>query len=302
MMEPQMGMTYAELAGSAAWAETRGLDVFARADHLFSSQSRPHVTETFTSLAAIAVETSAIELCVMVTPITFRHPAIIAKSAATLSEISGGRFRLGVGTGWMDLEHEAFGLDLWPMNERFERLEEALGYLSAAFADAPVAYTGRYYSLEAVDVLPTGSGVPIVVGGSGPKRTPRLAGTYAAEFNIGIRAPAVLADRIGKVRLAAEAAGRDPDQIKFSVASPVITGADESSYQRRLAAAAQTRGRTPAEHESAWQKAGIPVGTRDDVRRVLDDVAEVGVQRFYMQHFAAPDLDEFSEVFDALGA
>ena len=298
-----MGMTYTELVEAAKWAESRGLDVFARADHVFSSQQTPHVTETFTSLAGIALETTSIELCVMVTPISFRHPAIIAKSAATIDEMSGGRFRLGVGTGWMELEHEAFGMELWGMKERFERLEETLGYLRAAFAQGAAGFSGKHYSLDKIDIRPKPTGaLPIVVGGSGPTKTPRLAGTYADEFNIGIRDPATLADRIGKVRAAAEKAGRDPGAIKFSVASPVLTGADESAYQQRLAVAATARDRSPAEHENAWKSAGIPVGTQDAVRRVIEDITAVGVQRFYMQHFAAPDLAEFEEVFDSLGA
>lgn len=303
MMEPQVGMTYAELAGAATWAEARGLAVFARADHLYSSRETPHVTEAFTSLAGIALETKAIELCVMVTPISFRHPAIIAKSAATIDEMSGGRFRLGVGTGWMELEHEAFGMELWPMSERFDRLEETLGYLRAAFADGAVGFSGDYYRLDKIDVRPKPTGdLAIVVGGSGPRRTPYLAGTYGDEFNIGIRDPATLADRIGKVRAAADAAGRDPDAIKFSVAGPVLTGADEASFQRRLAAAAAIRDRSPEEHEQVWRAAGIPVGTAAAVRRVVDDIAAVGVQRFYLQHFTAPDHEELAEVFDSLGA
>ena len=260
MMEPQMGMTYAQLAEAARWAEARGLAVFARADHVFSSKEAPHVTETFTSLAGVAYETSSIELCVMVTPISFRHPAIIAKSAATLDEMSGGRFRLGLGTGWMDLEHDAFGMELWPMAERFARLEEALGYLRAAFAAGATGYSGTYYSLDAIDVLPVPRNLPLVVGGSGPKKTPRLAGTYADEFNIGIRDPATLEDRITKVRAAAEAAGRDPEAILFSVATPVLTGADQAGYRSRLEAMASSRDRSPEEHEEAWRSAGIPVG------------------------------------------
>lgn len=303
MMEPQMGMTYAELVESAKWAEARGLDVFARADHVFSSKQTPHVTESFTSLAGVALETRSIELCLLVTPISFRHPAIIAKSAATLDEMSGGRFRLGVGTGWMELEHEAFGLELWPMTERFERLEEALAYLRAALGNGATGYKGKYYSLDEVDIRPKPTGdLPIVVGGSGPRKTPRLAGTYGDEFNIGIKKPGTLADRIAKVRAAAQEVGRDPGLIKFSVASPVLTGRDEESYRDRLSAAADERGRTPEEHEASWREAGIPVGTPDQVRRVVDAAAEVGVQRFYMQHFSAPDLQEFEEIFEVLGA
>ena len=302
MMEPQMGMTYAELVESAKWAEARGLDVFARADHIFSSQPQPHVTETFTSLAGVAVETSTIELCVMVTPISFRHPAIIAKSAATLDEISGGRFRLGVGTGWMDLEHDVFGMELWPMAQRFDRLEETLGYLRAAFAAEAAGYEGKHYSLDPVDVLPVPTNLPIVVGGSGPNKTPRLAGTYADEFNIGIRDPATLEDRITKVRAAAERAGRDPDAILFSAATPVLTGRDEAGYRRRLEAMAASRDRSPAEHEEAWRSVGIPIGPPDEVQRVVAAAAEAGVQRIYVQHFAAPDYEDFDDVFSALGA
>lgn len=203
----------------------------------------------------------------------------------------------------MELEHEAFGLELWPLKERFDRLEETLAYLRAAFADGAVGFAGDYYRLDEIDVRPKPTGkLPIVVGGSGPERTPYLAGTYADEFNIGIKDPATLVDRIGKVRAAATKADRDPDAIKFSVTTPVLTGADEASYQRRLAAAAATRDRTPQEHENVWRAAGVPVGTADAVRRLLDDIAGAGVQRIYVQHFAGPDDQEFAEVFDSLGA
>ena len=148
MTEPQLGMTYAELLGAARFAERAGLAVFARSDHFdFPRFDSPHATEAFTTLAGLAEATERIELCVLVSPITFRHPGIIAKMSATIDEMSGGRLALGVGTGWMPEEHELLGLDFPELGERFDRFEESLAYLTAAFSGEGRGFTGEHYTL-----------------------------------------------------------------------------------------------------------------------------------------------------------
>lgn len=289
MVEPQVGGSYDDLLRLARYSESRELDVFARSDHYLSRGPAPAATDAFASLSGLARDTQRIKLCVLVAPITFRHPAVVAKTAATIDEMSGGRFELGVGTGWMELEHEAFGLPLPPLRERFDRLEESLGYLRAAFGDGPTGYQGAHYSLDEIDVRPKPLDLPIIVGGTGPRKTPTLAGRFADEYNSGV--DDAHAGRVGVLREAATAAGRDPDAILLSVASPIVMGADPAEYRRRLVARAG--GEAEADDLDARMRARtIPVGLPQEVAESRDRLAAAGIGRIYIQIFEAlPDID-----------
>ncbi|MGH8935800.1 MAG: LLM class flavin-dependent oxidoreductase [Acidimicrobiia bacterium] len=288
--------TYQDVLAAARLAEDLGLAAFATADHyLYESPTAGVVglPDSFALLAGLARETSRIELATLVSPITFRHPAVLAKLAATIDQMSGGRFSLGVGTGWMEVEHQALGIPFPPLGERFERLEEALIYLRAAFGKAEGGFEGRHYRLGSSGLQPQPAGpMRLIVGGNGPRRTPRLAGAYADEYNQLTEVPAVLAERIGRARAAAERAGRDPTSLRISVAGPVVVGRDERVYGDRLAEAAAARGRRPEELEERLRRRGVPLGTAAAARRVLDDMAEAGVDRFYLQGFASGDPAE----------
>lgn len=301
MTEPQLGGTYEEQLSAARWAEQTGLTCFARSDHYYSSrQPPPDATDAFSVLAGLARETTRIRLCVLVSPITFRHPAVLAKMAATIDQMSNGRLDLGVGTGWMDLEHDAFGLPFPAWSERFGRLEEALLYLRAAFAEGPQEFAGRYYELEA-DVRPRPeTRIPIIVGGQGPQRTPRLAGTFADEYNHFIAEASEIAPKIERVRAAASKAGRDPDQITMSVMGPVLVGTDQNGYRRRLEAAAAARNEQPEELEMQWASHGIPLGTPSRVAETLAGLRHVGITKFYVQHLDLSDLTGIDETFAVL--
>jgi len=299
MSEPQLGMTYAELLDAARIAEDLGLAVFARSDHIaFQEIEGPHATEAFTTLAGLARDTAAIRLAVLVSPVTFRHPAMIAKNAATIDEMSGGRFALGVGTGWSEYEHEAFGLPFPEQAERFDRLEEALGYLRAAFGKSMPGFGGTHFSLGDAPVRPgpTG-GLPIIVGGTGPTRTPRLAGTYADEYNVSFLPPNEVARRVAAARRAATAAGRDPDDLVISVLGPAITGTDEAAFRSNLAqiAAADPFGRDADAIAARFAERGLPWGPAGPAREQLAALEETGVSLFYLQHpgpFHRPLLED----------
>ncbi len=305
MTEPQLGMTYQTLAETARLAEHIGLSVFARSDHYdFPAFEGPHATDAFATLAGLARETRRIQLCVLVSPITFRHPGVIAKTAATIDEMSGGRFLLGVGTGWMAEEHELLGLDFPEMGERFDRFEEALGYLRAAFGPGDGGFSGDYYTLAARPVRPKPAGIEIAVGGGGARRTPRLAGTYADEFNVFVAPPAEMTERVERARSAAGAAGRDPAALRISVMGPAVVGTDESSYRSNLEriAAAHPFGRSAEEIETSLRERGLPVGTGAPVREALASLEAAGIDRFYVQHFGPFDADLLEDLFSALGA
>jgi alkanesulfonate monooxygenase SsuD/methylene tetrahydromethanopterin reductase-like flavin-dependent oxidoreductase (luciferase family) len=305
MTEPQLGMTYDELLAAARFAERQGLAVFARSDHYaFPRVEGPHATDAFATLGGLARETSDIELCVMVSPIMFRHPAVLAKMAATIDEMSGGRLLLGVGTGWMEEEHEKFGFHFGTWGERFDRLEEALGYLHAAFGRSEGGFSGEHYTLREEDVrpLPTGP-LPIVIGGSGKKRTPRLAGTYAGEFNAFLGdGPEDLRSRIETAKQEAEKAGRDPDDLKISVMGATIAAPDEASFRAMVdrMAAADPFGRDADAIVERYRQRGLPCGPGDQARQALADFAEAGVDRFYVQHFGPFDEDLLAEIFETL--
>jgi alkanesulfonate monooxygenase SsuD/methylene tetrahydromethanopterin reductase-like flavin-dependent oxidoreductase (luciferase family) len=233
-VEPQLGGSYRRLVELAQWSEYRGLDTFARSDHYLHGGTSAHATDAMTSLAGVASETNSIRLMTLVSPITFRHPGVMAKSATTLDEISQGRFTLGVGTGWMESEHEAFGMDLPPLGERFDRIAEALAYIRAVF-DGGGVVQGDHYSLNAPSVSPVASdGLKIVVGGSGERKTPTLAGQFADEYNMFVTDAETLSRRVGVMRAAAQAVDRDPDGILVSMAGPGFVYEDETAHHEAL--------------------------------------------------------------------
>jgi alkanesulfonate monooxygenase SsuD/methylene tetrahydromethanopterin reductase-like flavin-dependent oxidoreductase (luciferase family) len=296
MTEPQLGGTYRQLLAAARAAEGLGLAAFARSDHFYDESHAP-ATEAFTTLAGLARETESIRLVVLVSPITFRHPAVLVRSAASLDEMSGGRFDLGLGTGWMELEHQAFGIP-FPAR-RFALLEEALGYVRAAFAPPPNGFTGSSFRLDA-HVEPVPKGLRIVVGGRGLVRTPALAGRYADEYNHFAAPPTELAEKIARVRAAAEAAGRRGADVSVSVMAPIVTGPTTSAYRSRLEAVATAIRTDPKTLEQRWRSRHVPIGSPEEVRATLEALAAVGVGRYYIQHFDLGDLSAVEETVSML--
>lgn len=295
MTEPQLGGTYDQLLEAAQWAESAGLVSFARSDHYtWDRDPAPEATDAFATLAGLARDTSTIRLCVLVSPITFRHPAVIAKNAATIDQMSGGRLDLGVGTGWNEYEHDKLGLPFPDWSERWERFEEALDYLDGVFAEGHSHVDGKYYSLDA-DVRPKPNGIRVVIGGSGPKRTPTLAGTRADEYNFFVCPPEVAKPKIAVMR---EAAG--DREVEVTVMGPAMVGVDDASYRTRLEKAAAARDTSPEELEEKWVADGIPVGTTDRAAEAVAALEEVGVQRIYVQWLDLDDLDGMKETLTVI--
>lgn len=295
MTEPHLGGTYDQQLEAARWSQTEGLVSFARCDHFLSAGDPvPDATDAFAVLAGLARDTADIRLCVLVSPITFRHPAVIAKNAATIDQMSGGRLDLGVGTGWMDHEHEKLGIPFpdWP--ERWARFEEALDYLDEAFADGPGSFDGAHYSLDA-DVKPKPTGMRIVIGGSGKKRTPTLAGTRADEYNFFICPPEEAKQKIDVMREAAS--GR---AVEATVMGPALIGRTEADYRERLEKAASSRDISADELESRYRDRGFPVGTATKATETIQALEEAGVERVYVQWLDLDDLDGMRETVTLL--
>lgn len=300
MVEPQLGGTYDDILAAARWAEQNGLYSFARSDHYYSSRDpKPAATDAFTTLAGLARDTRTIRLAVLVTPITFRHPAIIAKTAATLDQMSGGRFDLGIGTGWMEAEHEAFGLPFPEWSERFERLTEALAYLESAFEGEGASFHGDHYHVDA-DVAPVPSGLRTIIGGTGPKRTPSLAGTHADEYNHIVAPASDVAPKIDVMRRAAETAERNPQDVTVSMMGPVMVGRDQDEYSERLRRAAAERDSEPSELEGRFRDAGVPIGSGERLTEQFAELAGIGVDTYYLQWIPADDLSGLDETYEAV--
>ncbi len=294
MTEPQLGGGYDDLSFAARTAESAGLDTFARSDHYYWTKGDPvAATEAFSSLGGIARETSRIRLTVLVSPITFRHPSFIAKAAATLDQMSAGRFDLGIGTGWMEEEHHAFGIDFPAWKERFARLEEALAYVRASFDGE--AFEGNFYRTTAAP-LPRPSGLQVIVGGSGPDKTPNLAGRYADEYNMFVRPLEDLAVRREAMTEAARAAGRDPDQITISMMGPAVIAEDQAGLKSHLAKAAAFRDITVDALVDRWKKTGVPFGTVDEVTDAFGRLGEAGIDKYYLQWLQLDDHEGVSDL------
>jgi len=289
MVEPQVGGTYSQLLDLALWAEAAGIDAFARSDHYLNMDTSAHATDALATLAGLAVATSTIRLTVLVTPLTFRHPGVIAKTAATIDEMSGGRFELGIGTGWMEGEHERFGIDLGLLGRRFDRLEEALQYLWAALGRSTGGFTGDHFVLADIDVLPSAASMPIIIGGGGMKRTPTLAGRYADEYNMFVTDEETLGKRLAMMRQAATDTGRNPDDVLVSMVVNTLLGDTASDVDDMLAARAAERDMTPAEYRTLLEARNVPHGTPEKVAEQFAALAAAGVGRIYLQEFDALD-------------
>jgi alkanesulfonate monooxygenase SsuD/methylene tetrahydromethanopterin reductase-like flavin-dependent oxidoreductase (luciferase family) len=302
MVEPQVGGSYTRLREIAVWAEEQGLDAFARSDHYLDQERSAPATDALTTFGGLAEATESIQLVVLVTPLTFRHPAVIAKTATTLDEMTGGRFALGIGTGWMQGEHDMLGMELPALGERFDRFNETLSYLRAAF-DTNDGFTGDHYNLAAIEVLPHPVNVPIVIGGSGMKKTPTYAGRFADEYNMFVTDRETLGRRLAVMRSAAANAGREPDAVKVSFVGPTVVADTAAEYATLLAERGSKRDMSASDYETFLAERNIPRGTPDQAAAVISELESMGVGRFYVQEYAHlddVDTSELTPVFRAL--
>ncbi len=296
----QMRSGWKGALGAALWAEDRGLSAFAMPDHYLRRGDEPEkpAHDHLVHLAALARETTSIDLVSMVSPVTFRHPAVLHKMAVTLDEVSNGRFVLGVGTGWLDEEFELFGLPYPDQATRYEMLEECLGYLRAAMTPGPLAFEGRYYRLAEFDPHPHPSNLRLMVGGSGKVKTPRLAGVYADEFNIYGTSPEKFAAKAATANKAAQAVGRDPSALFLSAAGPAVAARKQTDYRKQLEQLAELTKQTPAHIEEVYDRRGYPHGSGAKPAEMMNALAGAGCRRFYLQMFTAAPND-FDLILDA---
>lgn len=268
----------------------------AMADHyLYGSDPSEYNTPAYDSLfqlAALARETRRVELVMLVSPITFRHPAVYAKGAITIDELSRGRFTLGLGTGWHDDEHLYHGIEYPDRGTRFAQLADAFGYVHRYFDDPTSGYEGKFYRFTGYDSHPRArsEGRRLLIGGSGALKTPTLAGQYADEFNLYHHDPDGITQRIEVMRQAAEQAGRDPDSILISTCLPMIGGDSESELLAVAEGLASRGSKTADELMTAYaENPGIQVGPWIQHRDWLERMEEAGIERTYLQLAAGVD-------------
>ncbi|TDD16104.1 LLM class F420-dependent oxidoreductase [Nonomuraea diastatica] len=284
--EPQQGATYDDLLSVAQATESLGFDAFFRSDHyqrIGPGDAGPGSTDAWITLAGLARETSRIRLGTLVSPATFRLPGPLAITVAQVDQMSGGRAELGFGTGWYDGEHAAYGIPFPPTGERFARFEEQLEIITGLWtAEKSYSFEGSYYRLADSPALPKPvqrPRPPVIIGGFGAKRTPRLAATYADEYNVPFRTLDETKEAFDRVREACESTGRT---VLLSTAQTTVVGADQAEVERRAAAI----GEDPA----ALRERGL-AGTPAEVAEKIATFAELGAEHVYLQILDLADLE-----------
>ncbi|GAA2816375.1 LLM class F420-dependent oxidoreductase [Kitasatospora paracochleata] len=286
--EPQQGASYDTLLRVARTAEQLGYDGFFRSDHYLrmgDGDGLPGPTDAWITLAGLARETERIRLGTLMTAGTFRLPGVLAIQVAQVDAMSGGRIELGLGAGWFEEEHTAYGIPFPP--RRIDRLEEQLAVVTGLWetkVGETFDFEGEHYRLKDSPALPkpVQDKLPVIVGGMGPQRTPALAARYAAEFNLPFQSVERTREQIDRVRAAAEEIGRPGDDLVYSNALVTCVGRDDAEVARRAAAI----GREVDELRTNGL-AGSPAEVVEKIARYR----EAGSSRIYLQILDLHDLD-----------
>jgi len=290
-VEPQQGASYRQQLAVAQLAEQLGFNAFFRSDHYLrmgEGNPLPGPTDSWVTLGAIARETSTIRLGTLVASATFRLPGQLAVAVAQIDDMSDGRIELGLGAGWFDAEHTAYGIPFPTLGQRFDILKEQLEIITGMWntpLDSQYSFEGQHHTIVGSPAIPKpvqAGGPPIIIGGYGPKRTPALAAQYANEFNLPFPPLEIYRSSCDNVRAACEARGRDPESMTYSVAQVLCVGSNDAEIARR----AQNIGREVDEL--------IQNGAAGSPAQVLDKIAsftEAGATRMYLQVLDMDDLD-----------
>jgi F420-dependent oxidoreductase-like protein len=299
MIEGQEDVTWNDWVALAEATERAGLDALFRSDHYLSGGGRLErgSLDAWTTLAALAARTSRIRLGTMVSPVTFRHPSVVANAAVTVDHVSGGRAELGLGGGWYELEHAAFGFPFPPLGERMAMLEEQLEIVHRQWTEDDFSFEGRHYRLDHCQALPKpvqDPHLPLIVGGGGRARTVAAAARWADEYNT--VAPSLEDCRRIRTALdeACEREGRPP--LILSVMTTVVVGEDAAALAPRAAEMADMAGAADGPTLLREQADSWIVGTMDQAAERLEALAEAGVQRVMLQHLRHRDIAMVDEI------
>jgi len=301
MVEGQEGITWPQWRAIAEACEEHGIRTLFRSEHYMNIHERHPERgslETLGTVIALAAVTTKLRLSTMASPVTFRHPSVMAKLCVTADNVSGGRFELGIGAGWHEGEHRAYGFEFYDLPTRMDILEEQLAILHGSWEPGPFSFSGKHYTLTDLDAQPKPiSHIPIILGGRGGPKSVRLAATYADEYNTLFGTPEIVRERKGLVDAACEKAGRQP--IPFSIMTPVIVGLDERDLLARAERVAPLRSLDPSEVLRAPPPGWI-VGTVDEATETIAALSESGVSRILCQHLPHTDLEFIGLLGDVL--
>jgi alkanesulfonate monooxygenase SsuD/methylene tetrahydromethanopterin reductase-like flavin-dependent oxidoreductase (luciferase family) len=291
MIEGQEGLTWERWRRVARVAEDGGFGGLYRSDHLtglFGDPTRPSL-ETWASLAWLATGTHRIRFGPVVCPLTFYHPAMLAKQAAAVDTLAGGRLDLGIGAGWNEMEHRMFGIPFPPLRERMDRLECGARAIRALWRGSPVTLEQAYAPLHEAQSFPLPAGVRLMVGGRGERRTMRVAAEHADEWNVTRVTFDEYPAKLDVLARHCRAAGRDPAAIRRSLMVPIVIGRSRAEVASRLARGRTWFPRVP-EHEAEWRAQSFLIGSVEEVVRDLRRWQSLGVQRVMLQCLDIDDL------------
>jgi F420-dependent oxidoreductase-like protein len=297
MIEGQEDVTWRQWCDLAQACEDGGMEGLFRSDHYLSvgGHSERGSLDAWTTLAGLAARTERIRLGTLVSPTTFRHPSVLAKSAVTVDHISGGRVELGIGAGWHEAEHRAYGFSFPPTSVRMAILEEQIEIVHRSWGDEPFEFDGSHFRIEELDALPKPLQRPhpnLIVGGSGNWRSAAMAARWADEYNTVFASPEECKRRRQRVADAWETAGRDPGSLTFSLMTGCVVGKTDSEVRAGARAVMDKSDASGSEEEwlAALREEWV-VGTVDEAVDRLGMLEEAGVDRVMLQHLAHEDID-----------
>jgi len=296
MIEGQEGVSWEDWLALAKACEAHGVPALFRSDHYLNLGDNPErgSLDAWATISALAAVTSTLRLGTLVSPATFRHPSELAKVVATADHVSGGRVELGLGAGWHEREHRAFGFPFPSVRERMDRLAEQLEIVHGSWTEPSFSFSGRCYELDGLDAQPRpvqDPHPPLIMGGGAKPRGAALAARWADEYNTPFASPEQVRERKAAVDAACADAGRDP--IPFSLMTGFLVGLDREELREKAAALAYVMGE-PSRDVDAWI-ASPPdawiVGTVDEVVPRLEALRDMGLSRVMLQHLLHTDLE-----------
>ena len=294
MIEGQEGLTWERFFRLAQAAEELGFSSLFRSDHLTSLDGFPQraTLAVWPSLTALALRTERIRFGPMVCSVTFRHPVMLAKLAADVDVLSGGRLDLGLGAGWFEGEHEMFGIDFPAYRRRLARMDEAAHVITRLWSGEPSSFEGDYYRLQAAENYPTPLSDPptLIMGGKG-ERTLQVVARHATEWNCSYESVDVFRQKSAQLDEAAVAAGRDPESIRRSIMIPFVVGNSAAALQDRIDAHRRTFPNLLPPDFEAWRAAGFIGGSPGEVTEQIAAFVEAGADRFMLQQNDLDDID-----------
>ena len=304
MIEPQQDVAWSTHVEIAQRAEAAGFEILYRSDHYesFPGPAGKRTTDAWATIAGLVRETSTLRHGTMVSPVTYRHPANVAKVVATIDEMSGGRVELGLGAGWNEVEHRRHGLAFHDRITRIEMMEEQFQIVRGFWTEAPGwSFSGKHYTVEDTQYAPKPvqqPGIPLIMGTIGVPRGLRTAARWSDHLNLNTVDPEGTADALGRFRETCAAEGRDPGEITTSVLCAVAIGADRAEADRRIAAVVETMELESAASLGNERGGSWAVGTPDQAAGTIRAYADAGVDLIVLQDFLPHDLD----YVDLLGA